>query len=127
MKTPIHAQMRLASTKRNKEQLAERIFNIESVEHAIHQRCLSGFGELRIFQDVPVDFSQTLSAQTLIAHLLKQGFETEWLDASEKETHKRRETGRNVLFRELLISWKEPQSNRVAPEATIACEKVDPN
>ncbi|MBB4305522.1 hypothetical protein GGD81_004602 [Rhodobium orientis] len=92
-------------TQEGREAYARSLFDPAKVMLRIKQAAAIGRNEVRIFQEVPVSLAETIAARNLVAQLQHRGFTVAWEDAAHREKDGKRETGRFLQFRELLIGW----------------------
>ena len=103
----MHARMMRSVSRDAKERMAVDVFNFENIWLAIKAASQRGKERVQIYQDVPLDLSQTDAAKDAIKLLEQRGFQLCWEEASEKIIHKRRETGKFLVYRELVIKWDQ--------------------
>ena len=107
MRYTMHARMMRSVSRDAKERMAIDVFNFENIWLAIKAASQRGKERIQIYQDLPVDLSQTEAAKDAIKLLEQRGFQLSWEEASEKIVHKRRETGKFLVYRELVIKWDQ--------------------
>jgi len=109
-KTTVAIQMR-GHAAEQREAIAMKVLDKETVYAAIKQAATAGQTDVRVIQPEPVDLSGTAYAEGLTKQLDKDGFAYSWQKASRKEFHKDPETGQTLEtghifhFAELFISW----------------------
>jgi len=107
MRHTMHARMMRSVSRDAKERIAVDVFNFENLWLAIKAASQRGKERVQIYQDVPLDLSQTDAAKDATDLLVQRGFQLVWEDASEKIVLKRRETGKFLFYRELVIKWDQ--------------------
>ena len=92
-------------TQQGREGYARSLFDPAKVMHRIRQAASIGLSNVRIFQEVPADLSETVAARNLVGRLQALGYTAIWEESAQREKDGKRETGRFLRYQELIVGW----------------------
>ncbi|MCW2307370.1 hypothetical protein [Rhodobium gokarnense] len=92
-------------TQEGREGYARSLFDPAKVMIRIKQAASIGLSNVRIFQEVPADLSETAAARNLVSRLQALGYVAIWEESAQREKDGKRETGRFLRYQELIVAW----------------------